>query len=139
MPYNFTRTLDRQEILEAQYAWGRKIMFSPFTSCIGVVGKQCMELIGAHLVMVGPDGGVIDDETANAAAALVATCSRVLIIGHVYMWEDNLGAIYHQLKGQIGHHKIKEVNTGDGTYGARLTWCRANRFEYWDGGRWRKV
>ena len=78
------------KIKEQQFATAAEIMFTKFTSCIGVIAKKGDMLTGIHLVMIADDFSEFDSTAAIAALKLLPERPDYFyVIGHVNMWKSS--------------------------------------------------
>jgi hypothetical protein len=118
MPYLLAPGGNAMAIAEQQYAGAGTIRFTPFTSCIGVMGYNAGVVTGVHLVMFAQDDTPFNNAAANATVAAIGAYARVCVIGQTQMWADNLTAPYNYLLGLLLNPVVIDMN--DGTYGGRV-------------------
>jgi hypothetical protein len=83
MPYTITQATDPLNIKEQEYASGPKIMFTKFTSCIGVIAKKGATLTAVHLVIIAKDESTFDANDVPAVLKLLGPApDAVTIFGH---------------------------------------------------------
>jgi hypothetical protein len=88
MPYQLKEGKDPLNIAEQEYASGKKLKFTKFTSCIGVVAKKGPTLTAVHLVMVAKDESVFDPNDAVKVLELLPPApDAVAIVGCIDLWE----------------------------------------------------
>lgn len=126
MGYNFTAAANPLAIAEQEYATADTIMFTTFTSCIGVIAKKGTQLTAIHLVMTARDGTLFNQVTASRIIfeVLPANYDKVLIIGCTDLWknpQNNVLNGFNTLRGQIkALEDVQIYNWTSGIYGAHL-------------------
>jgi hypothetical protein len=122
--YQFRQAHNLAKVAEQEYGTGPEIMFTTFTSCIGLLGfvgasqTPGYRCTGVHLVMVSDKDKVFDPSVANRAAALLGVRERTVIIGCVDLWAANVPAGYQELVYILDHPTI--IQGDDGLYGGRV-------------------
>ncbi|MFH1805188.1 MAG: hypothetical protein ABID63_09915 [Pseudomonadota bacterium] len=118
MAYVFTQAANPQAIAERQWGQGINIMFTYFTSCIGLMGINGNNVIGVHLALHDADDQAVDNADIDAAIALLNNATRPVIIGAVAVWERAAPAQYQHLLTQL--QPVEIYAYGDGTYGGEI-------------------
>jgi hypothetical protein len=145
MPYNFRKSLLGPLCIQEQefdtVNSNDELIFSKFTSCIGVIAKSGGTLTGVHLVLWGVDkfSNSTDSFPFNrqAAAQVIRQLPRVpdeiCLIGHITVWNDPKQAGAEQnhgflnLIGQLNQlARVQAFPKGDGIFGAKIV---GNRIE----------
>ena len=130
-----TYTSVNTNVGEQRYCIARNIEFATLTSCIVVVGESSSyfnQVVGAHLVLVGTDGG-FNDAAANEVIEVFRGCSgRSYVLGNIDYWDGQdggIGAAYDHMVQNLPHCRV--VNTG----GAAITAAIQNgQARYWSNG-----
>ena len=117
MPYNFNAAENSMIIEEMQYGTGERIQFSPFSSCLGVVGRNGTTVKGVHLVAVDAQGTEFNNEIATAVKDLLTGCDEWIFMGFVNDWLSDYPDQMNIIKS-LPNQK-NSVNGGDGVYGAK--------------------
>ena len=126
MPYTIIKATDPLNIKEQEYASAKKeIMFTGFTSCIGVIAKEGATLTAVHLVMVAKDGSIFDGEVATDVLELLPKKpDAVTIFGCISLWENpenKVRSAFQKLTGTCKTlKKYQQYTFGPGTYGAKI-------------------
>ncbi len=117
MAYVFTKAGNDTKIAEREWGKADPIMFTTFTSCIGIMGIKDDKVIGVHLTLMGTEDELVTTANIDQAVALLDGAANPVIIGQVEIWADNVSAVYQHLVTIL-----KPVDTyprDDGTYGGR--------------------
>lgn len=124
MPYTLTETDDPNAIAECQYGQASAVMFTKFTSCIGILAKVtgAQEVIGIHLVMVDAEGNTFGEadvpQVINVLSGRNYDPADVLIIGQISAWERSAAAAYQKLIETLPPRD--KFPLGDGVYGGEI-------------------
>jgi len=131
MPYQITRCNRPLNIGECEWASAQAILpvngqaqatvqFGKFTSCIGIVASNvdASQIIGIHLVMVGPDGPFTADDVSTVTDLLADFPENQSIVGQIGWWKDNVPDAFSALVDALPN--AGQSDQGDGTYGAGL-------------------
>lgn len=131
MAFELTQTMMTDRI--AELGWGRAgaVGFTPFDSCLGLLGREGNNVIGAHLVMATND--FFDEEAAALAASVVIRCPEVAVIGNVQLWLDSVPGPMRIMATLIGAGWRPMTDRGRGTYGGRIN---GGRLQYSYNGVW---
>jgi hypothetical protein len=127
MAYTLTKTNDALSIAEQQYATAQnKLMFTMFTSCIGVVAKKGDKLTGVHLVIVGeppvpgqegPRFGADASDVPNVIAKLNLPADAVCVFGCFDVWRHPANQVvpaFEKLTGDLSEKVGKSKFFGKG-------------------------
>jgi len=125
MAYTISQVTDPLNIEEREYAAGPKIMFTAFTSCIGVIAKKDATLTAVHLVMVANDGSIFDVNAATKVLDLLPKKpDAVTIFGCISLWENPKNKVlpaFQKLTGKCQTlKKYQQYTFGPGRYGASI-------------------
>lgn len=131
MSFELTQTMMTDHIAELQWGSAPEVKFTYFDSCLGLLGRDGSDIIGAHLVMAKQD--FFDDEAAALAASVVLSCSEVAVIGNVQLWESSVPGPFQIMARLIGRAWRPMTDRGRGTYGGRIN---AGRVQYSCNGVW---
>jgi len=82
MAYAYTEAQDAQAVAELQWAKANTVMFTTFTSCIGLMGIKDDKVIGVHLPLRDGANAVTNDDI-DAAIALLDGAANPVIIGAI--------------------------------------------------------
>jgi hypothetical protein len=105
-------------IPERRWASAQQIQFTPFTSCIGLIGINGPNLTALHLGLVDGAFG-FDNAAADQAAAIMAPCAAgIFVIGETAYWTNTVPGPYQHLLNQLNAPNLYPL--ADGTYGADL-------------------
>lgn len=109
-----------QAILPADGQDVPTVQFGNFTSCIGIVASNtdASQIIGIHLVMVGPDGPFTADDVPTVIELLADFPENRSIVGQIEWWQDNVPEAFAALVDALPN--AGQSDQGDGTYGAGL-------------------
>ncbi|MDP2697400.1 hypothetical protein [Thalassospira sp.] len=118
MAYVFTQAANPQAIAELQWGEGADIMFTAFTSCIGLMGINGNNVIGVHLALRDANDQAVDNADIDAAIALLNNATQPVIIGATAIWEQAAPTEYHHLLTQL--QPVEIYAYGDGTYGGEI-------------------
>ncbi len=129
----FKQAKDIHNIQEMEYGTGKEIKFSPFDSCIGLIGKSGSEVTGVHLVLFSSEG-MIDAKTAELAVHQLGSCTQLAIVGLTDIWRDTAEDAWGVLKTAVATGTI--VRTGKGTFAARVS---DSALQYHDGATWKDL
>ncbi|MBV8173758.1 MAG: hypothetical protein JO151_04230 [Verrucomicrobia bacterium] len=130
MPYELIKGTDPLKIQEQEYASGPKIMFTAFTSCVGVIAKEGGTLTGVHLVMVDKNDeyfGADARDVPLVISKLPKSADKITIFGWLEDWRSSPNQTVKKAFAQLTG-TLKEKNVGlyhqsmreDGTYGAEI-------------------
>ncbi|GGA24122.1 hypothetical protein [Okeania sp. KiyG1] len=86
MAYNFRQAENAMIIKEMEYGTGERIQFSPFSSCLGVVGRTGTNVTGIHLVEYDREGVRFNEEMATAVKTKLNGCAEWIFMGFVDDW-----------------------------------------------------
>ncbi|OKH89284.1 hypothetical protein [Thalassospira sp. TSL5-1] len=117
MAYIFTEADDPTQIAERQWGQADPIMFTTFTSCIGIMGIKDDQVIGVHLALMGTADELVTNANIDQAIALLDGAANPVIIGQIEIWEDAVPAVYQHLVSTL--HPVAIYPRDDGTYGGR--------------------
>lgn len=134
MPYNFNNAENAMIINEMECGTGEIIQFTPFTSCLGVVGRYGSTVTGIHLVAVDAQGTLFNDEMATAVKDKLTGCDEWIFMGFVDSWLSDYPtqmAIIQSLPNQKN-----SVNGDDGVYGAKGEF---SEFKYFEAPTYKEV
>jgi hypothetical protein len=126
VPYIISKATDPLKIKEQEYASAEKeIMFTGFTSCIGVIAKEGATLTAVHLVMVANDGSIFDVNAAiNVLNLLPEKPDAVTIFGCISLWDNPENKVVPAFQKLTGKYqtlkKYQQYTFGPGTYGAKI-------------------
>ena len=125
MPYTISKATDPLKIEEREYASAKKIMFTAFTSCIGVIAKQGATLTAIHLVMVDKDENMfVGNDVTKVLNLLPPAHDAVTIFGCIALWENPANKVlpaFQKLTGTFKtFKKYQQYTFGKGTYGASI-------------------
>jgi hypothetical protein len=132
MPYTLNPAANPQQIGEQEYGTAGTIMFTQFTSCMGVIARNGNNVTGVHLVVVGQDGTVFDNAAAQATIQVLGAYTEVVVIGLLDIWAGVPG--YPTLINGLNNPVLIEVD--DGLYGGRVN---AGAFQTYQNGAWFNV
>ena len=88
MPYVFTQATDTEAIAEREWGKADEIMFTAFTSCIGIMAIKDDQVIGVHLTLrddtnavtnadIDTAIGLLDGGAYSATLCCLKTLSRI--------------------------------------------------------------
>jgi hypothetical protein len=117
MAFAYTEALNAQAVAELQWAKANTIMFTKFTSCIGLMGVKDGKVIGVHLPLRDDSNAVTDDDV-DAAIALLDGAANPVIIGAISAWEASASGVFDHLVSNL--KPINQYAYGDGTYGGSI-------------------
>jgi hypothetical protein len=125
VPYTISKANDPLKIEEREYASAEKIMFTAFTSCIGVIAKKGAKLTAIHLVMIDKDENIFSPNDATNVLQLLPTApDAVAIFGCVSLWENPQNKVlsgFQKLTGTFQNlTKYQKSTFAPGTYGASI-------------------
>lgn len=126
MPYKLKLTNDAKKIKEQEYATAESIMFTTFTSCIGVIAKKGTALTAVHLVMKADDETLFDEQAATQVLSVLPdTYEKVWIIGCTDLWANPQNAVlggFLKLKAGIKSLEVVQIfSWRPGIYGASIS------------------
>lgn len=125
MPYKITPAQDPQAIAERQIGSGPAIRFTPFDSCIGLLGRRGTQVTGLHLVMISGNALFSKQDASFAVGWLKAypddtPLDEVKVVGEVEAWKSSCKEAYEQLIKLLADTgaPVAVGPTGQGTYAA---------------------
>jgi hypothetical protein len=131
VPYTLIEGTDARDIKEYEYASAKKeILFTAFTSCIGVIAKKGDILTGVHLVAVSNEKeakAFAPNDVEQVLNVLALPADKVTVFGCIDVWRDprngTLSKAFEKLTGtlktkalELYHQSLKDI----GTYGAEI-------------------
>ncbi|MBX2830108.1 MAG: hypothetical protein KTR23_02845 [Rhodospirillales bacterium] len=117
MAFSFSKASNAQAIAEREWASDDAIMFTKFTSCIGLMGIKDSKVIAVHLSLRDTDNLVTDDDV-DAAIALLDGAANPVVIGAISVWKKSVSDVYDHLVSELS--PIKEYSLDDGIYGGSV-------------------
>ncbi|MFC7331800.1 hypothetical protein [Rhodocista pekingensis] len=121
MPYVLAPGANAQAIAEREYASDpQQVMFTAFTSCIGVLSLRNGQVTGVHLSISAPDGSLFDNAAADQVVAAVGAWQQIKVIGQIAFWENpanGVSAAFAYLIQQLNVPQDDLYPLADGTYG----------------------
>ena len=128
MAYVLTETDDAAGLTEQHYIRGvDEVLFSRFTSCIGVVVRTGATLTAVHLVQVDNQDGYFNSVAARAVLAILGNgFQEACILGCVNDWKfsqnDSIRNGYQTLTAGIQQLRVCQIYANnDGIHGAAVT------------------
>lgn len=124
MPYTLTQAANVQAIAECEYGTAQSIMFTKFTSCLGILAKVQGQdqVIGIHLVLVDSNSNTFGAGDVATVTGVLAgqnyDPATVIIIGKISFWEASAGPAYNALVTAL--QPTATYQFADGTYGAQI-------------------
>lgn len=121
MAYVFTKANDTDKIAEREWGKADPIMFTKFTSCIGIMGVKDGKVIGVHLTMMGTEKDEwVKDANIDQAVALLDNAANPIVIGQIQVWKDtpNTQDVYQHLLDTL--KPVDEYPLAQGTYGGKV-------------------
>ncbi len=117
MPYVFSQAADTEAIAEREWGKAAQIMFTGFSSCIGIMAIKNNEVIGVHLPLRDGNNAVTNDDI-DTAIGLLDGGAYPVVIGSISAWEASASAVYQHLVDAM--HPVEQYAYGDGTYGGEI-------------------
>ncbi len=123
MTYTIVQTNDTEHIAEKE--WGQnptQIMFTKFTSCIGVVVKTTAGNVwGLHLVLTNDQDDFMTPDDMRSVVAQIPGGQQAFIIGQIGIWQDSLPQTYKILEDKINTYPQRNFyERDDGIYGGKI-------------------
>lgn len=124
MPYTLQPAGNVMAIAECEYGTAQSIMFTRFTSCIGILAKVQNQdrVIGIHLVLVDNNSNTFGAGDVPTVTGVLAgqnyDPATVMIIGRISYWQESANAAYTALTNAL--HPVETYQLGDGVYGADI-------------------
>ncbi|HCK19741.1 MAG TPA: hypothetical protein DHW36_14615 [Thalassospira sp.] len=118
MAYAYTEAQDAQAVAELQWAKANTVMFTKFTSCIGLMGIKDDKVIGVHLPLRDGANAVTNDDI-DAAIALLDGAANPVIIGAISAWKASASSVFDHLVDAL--NPVEQYAYGDGTYGGSVS------------------
>jgi len=123
MTYTIVQTNNTENIAEKQ--WGQhptQIMFTEFTSCIGVVVKTTAGNVwGLHLVITNDQNDFMTPDDMRSVVAQIPGGQQAFLIGHISIWEDGVPQTYSILEAKINTYAQRNFyERNNGVYGGRI-------------------
>ncbi|WP_339780734.1 hypothetical protein [uncultured Thalassospira sp.] len=115
MAYVFTEAQNPMKIAERQWGKADPVMFTAFTSCIGIMGIKDGKVIGVHLTLMGTEDEWVTNANIDEAVTLLDGAANPVVIGQIEMWEDTVPGVYQHLLDTL--HPVAQYARDDGTYG----------------------
>lgn len=116
--YDFTEAKNVMAIAEQEYGTAGEILFTAFTSCVGVMARTGSQITGVHLVLMGKGDVPFDDDAADEVLKLIGNAyEQVFVIGSVSLWEKENQAFVKML-GKLKNPQ--KYSYGDGTFGGKI-------------------
>lgn len=110
MPYPI-KPGDADNLTEAKYAEGAAIKFSPFTSCIGVVGRYGNVLKAVHLVMIW-NTKKFDALNASLVEQYIGDPApdEIVLFGCIDLWRNSespeISGAFNTLLGKLNQKRL---------------------------------
>jgi hypothetical protein len=130
MAYLDQEMADPTNIMERQWAIGKNLNFSTFTSCIGIAVKcSADKLLGIHLGLYTSDDKSFSSdyavEIANFIKLKAPGCTVITIFGCLNVWRGNQSeskSFYDILTGGLSQFSIQEEKEAcdDGQYSVSI-------------------
>ncbi|KJE34939.1 hypothetical protein UF64_09495 [Thalassospira sp. HJ] len=117
MAFAYTEAQSAQAVAELQWAKADKIMFTKFTSCIGLMGIKDDQVIGVHLPLRDDHNAVTNDDI-DAAIALLDGVVNPVIIGAISAWKASASDVFTHLVDTL--NPVEQYPYGDGIYGGSV-------------------
>ncbi|NIZ03111.1 hypothetical protein [Thalassospira lucentensis] len=117
MAYVFTQAANNQAIAECEWGKASEIMFTGFSSCIGIMAIKDNEVIGVHLPLRDASNAVTDADIDTAIGLLDGGTSPV-VIGSISAWKASASSVYQHLVDTL--KPVDQFSYGDGTYGGEI-------------------
>ncbi len=117
MSYVFTQAANTEAIAECEWGQAVQIMFTGFSSCIGIMGIVGGQIIAVHLPLRDATAQATNADV-DAAIALLGAAAQPVVIGHIGLWETTIPAVYQHLVDTL--HPVEQYAYGDGTYGGEI-------------------
>lgn len=117
MAFMYSEAQDDQAVAERQWAKGDTVMFTKFTSCIGLMGIKDGQVIGVHLPL-RDDQNAVTNGDVDAAIALLDGAANPVIIGAISAWKASASDVFDHLVANL--NPIDQYPYGDGTYGGSV-------------------
>lgn len=138
MSYVLTQTDDAALLPEQRYVRDvDEVLFSRFTSCIGVVVRTGTTLTAVHLVQIDNQDGYFDPTAARAVLAILGNgFEEACILGCVNDWAHSQNASirsgYQTLAAGIQALRICQIyRNNDGIHGAAVAAGRIQVSTVW--------
>lgn len=117
MAFSFSEADDPQAVAEREWAKADTVMFTKFTSCIGLMGIKDSKVIGVHLPLRDADNLVTTGDI-DSAIGLLDGAQNPVVIGAVSAWKASVSDVYDHLVATLT--PVEEYSYGDGTYGGSV-------------------
>tara|TARA_R110002049_G_scaffold210604_1_gene381505 strand:- start:38059 stop:38499 length:441 start_codon:yes stop_codon:yes gene_type:complete len=117
MPYVFIQATDTEAIAEREWGKADEIMFTAFTSCIGIMAIKDDQVIGVHLTL-RDDTNAVTNADIDTAIGLLDGGAYPVVIGAISAWEASAAAVYQHLVDTL--HPVEQYGYGDGTFGGEI-------------------
>ncbi|OSQ36101.1 hypothetical protein TMES_18645 [Thalassospira mesophila] len=117
MAYIFTEAQNPLEVAEREWGKADPIMFTKFTSCIGIMGIKDGKVIGVHLTLMGTEDEWVTNANIDQAVALLDGATNPVVIGQIEIWEDTVPGVYQHLLDTL--HPVAIYPKDDGIYGGQ--------------------
>jgi hypothetical protein len=117
MAFAYSEAQDDQAVAERQWAKADTIMFTKFTSCIGLMGVKDDQVIGVHLPL-RDDQNAVTNGDVDAAIALLDGAANPVIIGAISAWKASASDVFDHLVANL--NPVEQYALGDGTYGGSV-------------------
>ncbi|WP_404426011.1 hypothetical protein [Thalassospira australica] len=117
MPYVFTQAANTEAIAECEWGKAAEIMFTGFSSCIGIMAIKDNQVIGVHLPLRDGNNAVTNADI-DTAIGLLDGGAYPVVIGSISAWEASASAVYQHLVDTL--HPVEQYAYGDGTYGGEI-------------------
>jgi hypothetical protein len=120
MAYVFTEAQNPLEVAEREWCKADPVMFTKFTSCIGIMGVKDNRVIGVHLTMMGTDDKWVTNANIDQAVALLDGAANPIVIGQIQVWQDTPQTrdVYQHLLATL--HPVNEYPLAQGVYGGQV-------------------
>ena len=117
MAYVFTKANDTEAIAECEWGKADEIMFTGFSSCIGIMAIKDNEVIGVHLPLRDANNAVTDADI-DTAIGLLDGGTFPVVIGSISAWKASASSVYQYLLDTL--KPVDQFSYGDGTYGGEI-------------------